>query len=107
MQISMHIKTIIMQRFPRLRASGLGIKLLGPIMFDIPVVTDSTLKRSCFVEITAKIILSKCYEPTLTNQAICTQCTSSNIIILIKFVSKPTLSSITLVMFSCPEQLNR
>ena len=73
MQISMHIKTIIMQRFPRLRASGLGIKLLGPIMFDIPVVTDSTLKRSRFVEITAKIILSKCYEPTLTNQTICTQ----------------------------------
>ena len=78
----MHIKTIIMQRFPRLRASGLGIKLLGPIMFDIPVVTDSTLKRSCFVEITAKIILSKCYEPTLTNQTICTQWTTSNIIII-------------------------
>ena len=51
-------------------------------MFDIPVVTDSTLKRSCFVEITAKIILSKCYEPTLTNQTICTQWTTSNIIII-------------------------
>ena len=51
-------------------------------MFHTPVVPEPTLKRSCFVEITAEIILSKCYEPTLTNQTICTQWTTSNIIII-------------------------
>ena len=58
-----------MQGFPRMKASSAaGIKLLPDQLCFIPQsLPQPTLKRSSFVEITVEIILSKCYEPTLTN----------------------------------------